>query len=180
MRKMRTLFEQNSKYEVIPVLRVQNEFILSGDYTVYRKRDGTSTMIKDNELYKRYDANVKKGRKVPDGAIPCQDEPGPTGSFPVWVKVESNDKYHLEAFAKQDVWEDGTYELCGEKINGNKENLVGHILIPHNSEVIEDVELDFNSIRDYLTENVMEGFVIKDNKTGLMTKIRRKDFGLDW
>ena len=180
MKKMKTLFKQDDNYKVIDILRDENKFINKKDYTIYRKRDGTSTMIKDNELYKRYDANLKKGRKLPKEYIACQDTPTPNGSFPVWIKVIENDKYHLEAFAKKDTWENGTYELCGEKVNGNKENIKGHVLIPHNSEEIKDLELTFKGIREYFENNNIEGLVIKDNKTGFMTKIRRIDYGMKW
>lgn len=183
MKKMKTLFNQDERYKVISELRAENSFVLDGDYSVYRKRDGTSVMIEDNQMYRRYDANEKKGRKIPKGSIHCQTEPAPNGSFPVWVGVKSDepsDKFHIQAFNQQKHWLDGTYELCGEKINGNKENIQGVKLIKHDSEEIKGLELTFDGVKEYLTDNVIEGLVIKDNKTGLMTKIRRKDYGMTW
>ena len=175
MRKMQTLYKQDKEYRVTPELRTNIK-----NYTMSVKRDGTSCMVKDNQLYKRYDANAKKGRKLPNEYIACQEEPNYNGSFPVWVKVEEHDRYHHEAFKHQENWEDGTYELCGEKINLNKENIVGHRLLRHGAEVVESLTLDYDEIKDYLTINKIEGLVIKDEDTGIMYKIRRRDFGLGW
>lgn len=176
MMKMQTLFEQDEKYRVLPKLRANIK-----NYEVYHKRDGTSCMIKDNKLYKRYNANLRKGRKIPNGAILCQEEPSPVnGDFPVWIPITKKDYYHQHAFDYRETWEDGTYELCGEKINGNKENINGHILIPHNSEPILGIKLEYDFIKEYLSDRNIEGLVIKDLDTDIMYKIRRKDFGFKW
>ena len=57
-------------------------------------------MIKYNILYKRFDYKV--GRKLPVGAIPCQEKADEiTGHFPHWVKVDENnpsDKYYIQTF----------------------------------------------------------------------------------
>lgn len=50
-----------------------------------KKIDGTGCLIKNGKIYRRYD--YKKGRTLPAGAIPCQEEPGPvTGHFPHWLR----------------------------------------------------------------------------------------------
>lgn len=183
MKKMRTLFEQDRDFKVIPKLRDENYFVISGNFEASIKRDGTSVMIKDNIMYKRYDANANKGRQVPSNAILCQEEPTPNGSFPVWIpvnQVNPADKYHIEAFAKQDIWENGTYELCGPAIGSNKEKLDELVLFKHGSEIVEFDEVNFEVIKEYLKNNFIEGLIFKDTETGLMTKIRRKDFGLPW
>lgn len=175
MKKMQTLFKQDERYKVIPELRVD-----INNYTMSRKLDGTSCMILDNELYKRYDANEQRGRKLPLEYIACQEKPNFNGSFPVWVKITEHDKYHHEAFNRKENWENGTYELCGERINKNKEGIQGHKLLKHGDIVIEGLSLDFYELRDYLTNNYIEGIIIKDEDTGNMYKIRRKDFGMEW
>lgn len=183
MKKMRTLFEQNESFKVIDKLRDENKFILEDNYSVYRKRDGTSILIKNNIMYKRYDANELKGKKIPENSIPCQEHPAPSGSFPVWVRCkreDPSDKFHFEAFDKKYSWDNGTYELCGPKINGNKEDLSSHILIFHKSEKLEIGDLSFRGIEEYFKRNLIEGLVIENNENGLMTKIRRKDYGLKW
>lgn len=175
MKKMQTLFEQDEKYRMLPKLRVDLK-----NYTMSVKKDGTSCMIKDNELYKRYDANEKKGRKLPKEYIPCQNEPNYNGSFPVWVKVEENDYYHHEAFNKKENWVDGTYELCGPKVNANKERLSEHVLLKHGDEIINGLSLDYDDIKNYLENRNIEGIVVKDKDTGIMYKIRKIDFGMKW
>lgn len=87
-----------------------------------RKYDGTACAIIDGLLYKRYD--VKKGKAVPKFAIPCQEPDHITGHWPHWVLCQRDnpaDKYHFEGLDNLDRKEDGTYELCGPKIQGNPE-----------------------------------------------------------
>lgn len=175
MKKIQTLFKQDEQHKVIPELRAD-----INNYTMSRKLDGTSCMILDNELYKRYNANEQKGRKLPLEYIACQEEPNFNGSFPVWVKVTEDDKYHHEAFNHKEKWEDGTYELCGPKVNGNKEELQCHELLKHGEVLIEGLSLDFYEIKEFLTNNYIEGIIIKDEDTGIMYKIRRRDFGMKW
>ena len=134
MRKISTLFEKdpNDLGLVINKYKEENLWVLDGGIPT-RKWDGTACMVLDNKLYKRYDA--KKGKKAPEGSIPCQEADVITGHHPHWVLCSENeplDKYHMEAFNAQKYdLEDGTYELCGEKINKNREKIVGHELIPH-------------------------------------------------
>lgn len=175
MKKMQTLFEQDEKYKVLPKLRLDIK-----NYTMSVKKDGTSCMIKDNQLYKRYDANQIKGRQLPKEYIACQDKPNYNGSFPVWIKVDETDHYHHEAFNRIDNWEDGTYELCGPKVNGNREGLFAHCLLKHGDETILGLSLDYDDIKNYLEKNNIEGIVIKDEDTGIMYKIRKIDFGMKW
>ena len=98
-------------------------------------------MIKENKLYRKFD--YKKVRKLPDNAIPCQDKPEPiTGHFLHWVecsKFNPNDKYHIYAFNKKDVWENGTYELIGLHFQGNPYNLDDDILERHGIKLLDDV-----------------------------------------
>ena len=180
---MKTLFEQDDRYKVINKLRPENDFINDGCFDVHVKRDGTSCLIKDNSIYRRYDANESKGRSIPEGSISCQDEPAPNGSFPVWIKVvkgDPEDKHYNEAISAKDNWEDGTYELCGPKINGNRDKFENLILVKHDSEKLLNINLEFDAIKAYFEDNYIEGFVITDKKTGLKTKIRRIDYGLSW
>ena len=180
MKKMLTLFEQNEQREVINQLRESNQFLLTGDFTASIKRDGTSVFVKNGQLYKRYDANEKKGRKIPENAIVCQSEPAPNGSFPVWIPVIESDKFHLEAFNKQDSWDDGTYELVGPKVNGNKDGYSEHLLIKHGYEIVDLESVDYEYLKQWIESHQLEGLVFKCNKTGLMTKLRRKDFKFKW
>ena len=101
-------------------------------------------MIEDGKIYRRYD--YKKGRTLPEGAIPCQEEPDPiTGHFPHWLLCTENDpnaKYYVEAFErqKQDDLTNGTYELIGKHINGNPYNLDTDILEKHGKRIYQQLQ----------------------------------------
>lgn len=143
------------------------------------KFDGTACAIINGELYKRYDC--KRGKKPPEGAIPCQEPDEATGHWPHWVKCDRSnpaDVYHFEAFYDRLV--DGTYELVGPKINRNPYMLKQHELWKHGSTVIFNKFVGYYDIRDYLYRNYIEGIVFHNPETGQMCKIRRKDFGFDW
>ncbi len=90
--------------------------------------------------------------------------------------VTENDKYHLEA-CENDL-PDGTYELCGEKVQGNPENIVGHVLIPHGKDVLDITDLSFEWLCQYLEVTDIEGIVFHDKLSDKMCKIRKSDFGI--
>lgn len=154
-----------------------SEWVLNGEGTPTRKFDGSCCAIIDGKIYKRYDA--KKGKKVPDGAIPCQEPDPITGHQPCWLKCDESkpeDKYFIEGFNNLENKIDGTYELCGEKVQGNPEKIIGHQLIKHGCEVLLNVPRDFEGIKEYLKDKDIEGIVWhRDN--GDMVKIKKKDFG---
>jgi len=194
MKKLKTLFKKDPTNlgRVINELDETNLWAI-GDGIATRKFDGTSCAIINNELYKRYD--LKPGRTLPPNAIPCQEPDIITKHHPHWIKcdrADNSNKYHFIAFDKlvayysQEGFNDfdinGTYELCGEKIQRNPENITGHILIKHGQEIIELHELNyynaFDVIKDYLTNHDIEGIVFHHKTDGRMCKIRKTDFGI--
>ena len=181
MKKLSTFFKKDPRDlgRVINEIDPINDWVL--DYGVpTRKFDGTSCAIIGGRLYKRFD--LKKGRKLPINSIPCQDADIITGHHPHWtlcIKGESSNKYHFEAFNKmQGVVCDGTYELCGEKVQGNPENLKGHELIKHGSELFLGCPKSFEGIRNFLLVHDIEGIVFHNKKDNRMCKIRKSDFGI--
>ena len=189
MKKTSTLYKKdpNDLSRVINELNPENKWVIDGEGIPTRKFDGTATAIINGELYKRYD--VKKGREVPAGAIPC-DEPDPiTGHWPHWVKCERTDnanKYHFEAFDLLVFDEpygsnlDGTYELCGTKIQGNPEHFGFSKLVKHGCEVLPITDFSFEGLKTYLSnpELDIEGIVFHHKTDGRMCKIRKCDFGV--
>ena len=177
MKKIKSLFQRN--YETDRLVRNEvvegAEWVLNGEGMPTRKFDGTCCMIKSGVLFKRHD--VKKGRNVPSGFIAAQDKDEVTGHWPGWVKCEESnpqDKYHIEAFDNN--LEDGTYELCGPKVQGNPEHFDKHVLIKHGVIILDNVPRDYEGLREYLRDGNIEGIVWhKDN--GDMVKIKAKDFG---
>lgn len=193
MKKITTLYKKDPKdlSRVINELDPDNEWVLNNEGIPTRKFDGTATAIIDCELYRRYD--VKKGKQVPTNAIPCQEPDTLTGHWPHWIKCDRNnpaDKWHFEAFdnmlsgviipANFDPNRfDGTYELCGEKIQGNPEHINGVKLIAHGCEILPITDFSFDGLKDYLLnpELDIEGIVFHHKTDDRMCKIRKSDFG---
>lgn len=181
MKKISTLFlkDPNDLSRVTSEVDPQNAWVFETGIAT-RKWDGTACMVQNGELYKRYD--VKRGKSVPDGAIPCQEADPVTGHWPHWVKCDRSnpsDKYHFEAFDLYDTLPDGTYELIGPKINGNNEKFEYHHLLMHGIHIIETPEINRDWIIETLTVLDIEGIVFHDTlPTGRMCKIRKCDFGI--
>lgn len=183
MKKISTLYKKdpNDLGRVINEINPENAWIFESGIPT-RKFDGTACMLLNGELYKRYDA--KHGKKVPENAIPCQEPDSITGHFPHWIKCnrkDPSDKWHFEALDNIPFdLEDGTYELCGEKLQGNPESLKGHWFFKHGCEIVPISDFSFEGLKDYLSkdENDIEGIVFHDSKSDKMCKIRKCDFGI--
>ena len=200
MIKIPCLFDRDFSDKRRPVLlRVVTpgcEWALTPEGIPTRKRDGTACLIdKVGVLFKRYD--VKKGKTVPAGAIPCTSEPDAvTGHWPHWVEVgpEPESRWHMEAFSglrasdgsrfrPRAALREGTYELCGPKINGNAEDLEEHTFFRHGAEVLDFGDApprDWDALRAILDAARFEGIVYHHASDGRMCKIRRDDFGFSW
>jgi hypothetical protein len=177
MQKILSLFQRNYdgdrkvRDEVVPGA----EWVLAGEGIATRKFNGTCCMVRDGQLYARYDA--KQGKTPPADFEPAQKADSVTGHWPGWVPVRADNpthRWHIEA-TQRGVPEDGTYELCGPKVQGNPESFSEHRLIRHGDEVLADLPRDFAGIRDYLQECTIEG-VVWHHPDGRMVKIKKKDF----
>lgn len=188
MKKINTLFKKdpNDLSSVINEINPENEWVINGEGIATRKFDGICCSIIDGNIHKRFD--VKKGKVAPIGAIPCQEPDVKSGHHPHWVMCDRNkseDKFFFEAFDVLENKEDGTYELCGERVsterfsqNFNVEKIKGHQLIKHGCEILDLPGLNFEAIRDYLSNpnNDIEGIVFHHKNDDRMCKIRKKDF----
>jgi hypothetical protein len=185
MKKISTLFKKDPENlgRVINEVNPENEWAFKEGIPT-RKFDGTAVAIINGEVYKRYDA--KKGKQIPNGAIPCQEADLITGHHPHWVKCDrskNEDKYFFEgydSFLKISNIEDGTYELIGEKIQGNPENLKGHHLFKHGVWKLSLEDDSFEYLKEYLSNpnNDIEGIVFHHKSDGRMCKLRKSDFGI--
>lgn len=190
MQKIISLFQRN--YDGDRLVRDEvtpgAEWVLNGEGIATRKWDGTCCMINDGILYKRYDA--KKGKMPPDGFIPAQEPDAVTGHWPGWLEVGNGpeDKYHIEAWnqfqidngEKFECEVEGTYELIGPKINGNKEKWDRHELVKHGSEKMYfPGGITFETVKKVLDELHYEG-IVWHHPDGRMVKIKKKDFGFKW
>ena len=184
MRKIPTLFErvfENHRIvAVLPNVSPELEWVLAGEGVATVKWDGSCCAIIDGRFYKRYDA--KHGKQIPQNAIKCQEEADPiTGHLPCWVpcdRTASGDKWFWAAYDRCEEHQDGTYEAIGPHFRTNPHALAEDILKRHGQDMIE-VERSFDGIKQYLTNNCIEGIVFwKDGEP--KCKIKRSDFGLPW
>ena len=191
MKKIPTLFER--KFENHKVVGISDkvtpgmEWVLDGEGTATIKWDGSCCAIINGEFYKRYDC--RKGKKPPEGFIPCDKPDKITGHWPGWVKVDENnpeDKWFREAYYRVSMWcnqllkpDDGTYEAIGKHFQGNPYNKDYDVLIPHGKDVV-NVERTFSGIKKYLSEHYIEGLVFYDKQGKPACKIKRTDFGFEW
>ncbi len=72
----------------------------------------------------------------------------------------------------------GTYELIGEKIQGNPHNETGHRLVQHGIDLI-DTPRTFEGLNDFLKDFNYEG-IVWHHPDGRMVKIKKRDFGYHW
>ena len=188
MKKIPTVFER--QYENHKVVGISDTFtskmaeaaFLFGEATL--KWDGSCCAIINGELYKRYDA--KKGKKPPEGAIPCCEADPVTGHHPHWVKCDPNnpsDKWFIEAYRNTPKGENGlpdwTYEAIGKHFQGNPYDRDDDILLQHGNVVIDGVVRTFEGVKEHLESNYIEGIVFwLDGEPA--AKIKRSDFGLPW
>ena len=180
MKKIQTLFKKDPTNlgRVINELNNENEWVFY-DGIPTRKFDGTACTIIEGELYKRFD--LKKGRKLPANSVPCQKLDSKSGHHPHWTRCnrdDNSDKWHFAAFDCLVNKEDGTYELCGEKVQGNPEKINGHKLIRHGREILNITDFSFDGICQFLRVSKIEGIVFHNKKDSRMCKIRKSDFGI--
>lgn len=190
MKKIPTLYKRNflSNHDFVLTQEVAEgmERILQGEGVATVKLDGAACAIIDGDLYKRYDA--KKGKPIPEGAIPCQEEADAvTGHFPCWVKCDKDnpaDKWFFNAYnnAKQlanNPLVDATYEAIGKHFQGNPYAFGDDYLIRHGQEVVE-VERTFEGIKNWLIANPAEEGLVFWLDGEPVCKIRQKDYHLKW
>src|SRR6516164_7614986 len=173
------------------------EWVLDGAGTASRKWDGTACAVIGGHLYKRYDAKRDRAtgayKKAPEGAVACCEPDPVTGHWPHWVPVvcgEPADKWHIEVkralldakYTLQEIKEsvlsgerldwlpDGTYELVGPPIGGNRDRREALELRRHGDVVVDlralgalfhdgavDVGAAFDYFRTWLAVNTWEG-----------------------
>ncbi len=178
MKKIPTIFVRDMSKQPALVTyewKAGCEWVRDGEGIPTVKYDGTCCLVRAGKLYKRRE--LKQGTPVPvDFEAADYDEE--TGKTVGWVPVGDgpDDRYHREGFHGQP---DGTYELIGPKIQGNKNHVSQHSLVLHGADPIRDDPRTFEAIKDYLAMVEVEGLVWH-HPDGRMAKIKRRDFGLKW
>lgn len=189
MQKIPSLFLRNNNNDSISKLVLNmyapdTEWVRNGEGVATQKLDGTACLVKDKLYYKR--ASFSKHVAIPKEFVPAQLPDPHTGVAYGWMPIDSYnsaDKWHMEAINasyKIAPWQlaDGTYELCGPKINNNREYRCFHTMERHGEAILYSVPTGFENLRDYFTEyNNIEG-VVWHHPDGRMVKIKGSDFGV--
>lgn len=190
MKKIISLYQRNHggdelvRNEITPGA----EWVAAGEGVATRKWDGTCCLVRGGRLFKRYQVN--RGGVPPLAFEPACEVDATTGKQQGWVPVSADnpsDKYHVEAFGEErakslgrlvvGVLPDGTYELCGPKVQGNPDRFLNHTLIPHGGEIV-DAPRAFEALMAWLADADIEG-VVWHHPDGRMVKIKGRDFGLN-
>jgi hypothetical protein len=189
MRKIPTLFvrdEQDRRY-VTDAVTPGCEWVLAGEGVATRKYDGTCVML---DPFDRWWARreVKRGKARPDGFWALETDPA-TGNTVGWEPAEQSpfarwlQQALLEADAEHDDLEPGTYELIGQKINGDPERVGDtHALIRHADAYRINFTGDADGIRAVIrelhTDLGWEG-VVWHHPDGRMAKLKARDLRPD-
>jgi hypothetical protein len=183
MKKIPTIFIRDMSRQpalVTPEWKEGCEWVRDGEGHATLKHDGTCCMVRDGNLFKRRE--LKPGQAAPADfeQADYDDETGKTVGWVPVVEGNPDDKYHLEAFAAGGFI-DGTFELMGPKIQGNKSGFEKHVLVPHGTMQFAEnvVPRTFDGLKAWLATQNIEG-VVWHHPDGRMAKIKRRDFGLRW
>jgi len=178
IKKIPTIFKRDPEnmHELLDEPHPDCLWVFTGEGVATQKYDGTCVMIENGKYFKRRE--VKKGKKSPIGFVEISLDPN-TGKRVGWIEVDpedKGDKWHMAAF--DETVPDGTYELCGPKIQGNPEHYDEHLLIRHAAaKQFVDVPRDFGGIKQWLDGKDIEGLVFH-HPDGRMGKIKKRDFDL--
>lgn len=182
MRKIPTLLvrDPQDRRHVTMDVTPSCAWVLQGEGTPTRKWDGTCVMCDDAGAWWAR-REVKPGKTPPPGWIPVQlDET--TGKAIGWEPITQSPfaRWHAQAVGAYRLWASGTYELCGPKVNGNPEGLMGHLLVRHDQQLIGELAgaLDVKSITEavarYGRVRGWEG-VVWHHPDGRMAKLKARD-----
>lgn len=200
MRKIPTVFKRDPENmrRVLPEVTPGCEWVLAGEGVATRKYDGTCCMFSPGETlsdegcwYTRRE--VKPGKPPPENFVAIETDEN-TGKTVGWQPIDQSGyaKWHKQAVeAEAGDYEDspraeGTYELCGPKVNGNPERYLGHVLIAHREAVripmafAENYEgvpgLTYLGLRSLLSASFPFEGIVWHHPDGRMAKLKRRDF----
>ena len=177
MKKIPTIFKRDPnclKY-ILDIPHPDCHWVFLGEGVATRKYDGTCCKIEDGKLWKRRE--VKPGKQIPPEFVEEQLDKN-TGKRVGWMPVSCKDKqdrWHVEAFDNQP---DGTYELCGPKIQGNPEKYKQHVLVAHSTaEEYPYFPRIKSEMKIWFIGRDIEG-VVFHHPDGRMAKIKLRDFNI--
>jgi len=155
-------------------------WVIDGEGVATRKYDGTCVMFDGQRWWARRE--VKPNKQPPLDFWPVGSDPN-TGKTVGWEPAGQSSFRDLlsEAWSAAPgpftAWSPGTYELCGPKINGNRELLRAHTLIAHSAaERVPGAPRDFDGLRAWLKAHPGWEGLVWHHADGRMAKIKWKDF----
>lgn len=184
MRKIPTLFRRDPE-DMRYLTREVNpdcQWVIDGEGTPTRKYDGTCMKFDGQRWWARRE--VKPGKAVPAGFVAEQTD-DITGKTVGWEPAAQSPFAKYLAEATHDWIYDlphmpvrqGTYELCGPKVQGNPEGFGGHVLVHHGSlSGLADVPRDYDGLETFLKDFGHEGVVWHHPDGQRMAKIKVRDF----
>ena len=176
MIKIPTIFKRNyDTFQVTDEINPECQWVFNNEGIAYRKWQGMAAMIKDNTYYKR--TIIKENQQTPSYFIMTAHDTK-INKFYGWIPVDftsSKDQYYAEAF--DPMLPEGTYELIGPRIHGNKDKVPYHILMSHKSYKVSKFYRSYEHIKKMLAAFQYEGIVFH-HPDGRMAKIKGKDYGL--
>ena len=190
MRKVPTLFvrDPDNMSRVLNEVNPAAAWVLDGNGAATRKYDGTPVMLDDDSRW--WARREVKPEKKPPAGFEAVETDLITGKTVGWEPIEQSPfvKFWREALGNPyERRRIGTYELLGPKVNGNPENVGGHVLWWHNdAEILKDVPLDYDGLAEYLRDFKGEGVVWHEGvrsaadvmrEGARMAKLKRRDFG---
>lgn len=184
MRKIPTLFERDwngDRSKVTAQVNPLAQWVIDGEGVATQKHDGTACLLKDGELYCRFDA--KHGKTPPVNFLPAQDTPdSETGRWPGWVPAGLSPQYQWQraafkfSLSSAGSLKDGTYEACGPHFQGNPEGFADDLLVWHGVTKL-DAPRTFAELAEWFKSKNIEG-IVWHHPDGRMAKTKAKDFGL--
>ena len=166
MQKIISLFvrdKPNPRF-VTPEVTPGAEWVIAGEGIATRKWDGTCCRIKDGKLWRRLEWSAEKGPAPSAWEHWDGDAAQRSGTGWLLVGDGADEWLHRQAFAvghndRGQPFAEGTYELCGPKVNQNNENVAAHVLVRHGQDVIEGVPRTFDELKAWFVGKDIEGVV---------------------
>ena len=185
MKKIISLFQREIdsglvKNEITPGA----EWVAAGEGVATRKWDGCACLIQNGHLFGR--ARFKFLKDAPPDfilmdTVSYEDYRGAAivkhyGFIPVLDQPQF--KWHRRAWLALPSPHppDGTYELCGPKVQGGAEGFLAHVLIRHGADIV-CAPRTFDELRSWFTDRDIEGIVWR-HPDGRMAKIKGVNFGI--
>lgn len=186
------------EHHVFPEINPAAAWVLDEPSIAHRKYDGTCMLFQNDIWYARRE--VKPNKSLPTNFITVEYDkntgktfgwvPAIEGSFVAqWQEALTSPPMDCDVLnMREGLYESGTYELIGPKINNNPEHVSHHRLMPHKNaqqlgdiqtlelDLVQDVDQVYADLKRTLFYLPVEGVVFKDKNMQKMAKLRRKDF----